>query len=697
MTAMLFGYLYLSCLRGLVLFLTLAAVELSLRRRLLFPGLRIFYLALIAMVVLPAGLLTNGGAPGCAGTANWSQWPAEPEAARPTQAADSPATAAETTTGTAAEPLISLSDNTDTVPINWNMAFFATYLGIVAILWARRFATYLIWRRGILRCEAITGGRVREIFRQEIRNRGMSADRISLRNGSTLLSSPATFGTRRGGAVLCPLLKMNFLTDSEIRMLMIHELEHLRRSDNSTSFFLALLQDLFFPNVFLRLFASRLAMVSEMDCDAAANNGSARHNSEPAVYARLLLAFQQQRGGRCANVPSAPLGATAKKLRLRIREVCMNKPSKHRMLAVITLAVAAGTAALTPSAFASSGDADINAMLARYKIELPEHLVNGIDQKGDDVPELSELTRFKFELDAKENVVLRGNERAGELLEKLCLRESLMFNRDWSRGLNTLLPELGKLRTAARYNQSKIAEAVRRNEPEIAAGYVVQNYRLAGFLADDPLIISQLVAIGIETMTLESMEGLLPALSPADLEKIQKAITGLEKNYWKAADRAIATDVIMIIHSKPDISQSENDLLLAKLNDPASAEEYRTALIDATEFFLKIHQLPANRRKAAIDDFVSRMEQSSNDAEKIAGQYFSGINLESALINGYIRLKIAQCAVEYNLAKRTGTAPKVMPVDDPMTGKSFQVVDGSIVSAGYNDVPDDNRKLSFKL
>ena len=128
----------------------------------------------------------------------------------------------------------------------------------------------------------------------------------------------ACFGTLRHGTVLCPQEHYAALPEAALRMIFIHELEHLRRGDNPAGFLLTLLANLLFPNWFLRFLITRYAMVAELDCDERVRSVLALDRQGQAQYAELLLAGQSNRR---ILLPGHTLGSSARTLKFRIQEM----------------------------------------------------------------------------------------------------------------------------------------------------------------------------------------------------------------------------------------------------------------------------------------------------------------------------------------------------------------------------------------
>ncbi|MEA4863304.1 MAG: M56 family metallopeptidase [Victivallaceae bacterium] len=362
------SYLGGSVLRGLFICALLLLFELIYRRKLMFAGAGRFYMVLFMMAVIPCGLLsvpqfyrhtaetvestpivdapanpthadkTSGDHAG--NTINTAK-PGEPATAAVVASADLPEFGGFTLFGGHAPTRELMPQRFNTKTVEWIMLVY----GLIALgLTAKRLRQFFIWRGRIRRCIAITGGRVFDIFQETKRKVGLTCE-ISLRDGGTLLSTPASFDCLPGKVLLCPLAEVEKLTDAELEMLMIHELGHFKHSDNLAALLGALLADFLWVNVFLRFFMSRFALARELECDALVRSKTGAKN---ATYARLLLSFQL----KVNRIPIAGLGATAENLKLRIEEFSMKNQLKHKKTVIGAVAMFALCGALASPALA---------------------------------------------------------------------------------------------------------------------------------------------------------------------------------------------------------------------------------------------------------------------------------------------------------------------------------------------------------
>ncbi len=320
-------YLANTAMRGGVIILALLILEFFLRRKLIFAGGRkVFFFALL-LVLAPFEQIEF---PRIAESApvhrievpDWnialiSPVPQEMKPTAPQPVPSAP------TVGAVPAP-VSAAAPAQTVGWRWKLAdvLVIFYLMGVLLLLARQWKHYFIWRNRVCQCLAITDCRVSNVFLEAKRLTSLERFPIKLLDCSGMLPVAASFGTLRRGAVLCPLRRYDGYTDFELRMILIHELEHLRRRDNPVAFFLTMLSNIFFLNPFVRILASRWAMIAEFDCDGKVRAALCLDRREMAQYAGLLLSNQT---GAYGHAPGCGLGASAKNLKLRIQEFAMKR------------------------------------------------------------------------------------------------------------------------------------------------------------------------------------------------------------------------------------------------------------------------------------------------------------------------------------------------------------------------------------
>ncbi len=348
-------YMFGSICRGLLIVAIIAAFELVWRRKLMFAGLSKIYFLLFILAVLPCGVIDfSSFYRPAAVTLPVAAAPAPVMAAEVKKDSTAPAnpmlsTAAVYADSTAAQIAENKMELLELAPVsepsgqlyNWLYWGMSVYFLLALVLLAKRFRQFIFWRGRIRRCIAITDGREYELFVLAKQKLGINS-KIALLDSGKLFNSPASFNCLPGKMLLCPRCETAKLTDAELEMLLIHELGHLKNSDNLAVFLSALLTNLLWPNVFLRFLLNRFAFARELECDALVRQQAGAKN---ATYAKLLLYFQANSN----QIPVAGLSTAAADLKLRIEEFAMKNHLKNKNLLIGTIsALALSVALLSP-------------------------------------------------------------------------------------------------------------------------------------------------------------------------------------------------------------------------------------------------------------------------------------------------------------------------------------------------------------
>lgn len=140
------------------------------------------------------------------------------------------------------------------------------------------------------------------------------------------LSTPAVFGVLRP-TVLLPIDCVETLTDDRLRMVLLHEVTHVRRLDPQIEFLSRLIGAVHWFNPIAWLTIRRLRQERESACDEAVlcqTPAAAR-----ASYGHLLLGFAQVRSGVAR--PALRMATSGRHLRLRIINISAFEPSDKRL------------------------------------------------------------------------------------------------------------------------------------------------------------------------------------------------------------------------------------------------------------------------------------------------------------------------------------------------------------------------------
>ena len=105
-----------------------------------------------------------------------------------------------------------------------------------------------------------------------------------------------------------------------------------------------------------------------------------------------------------------------------------------------------------------------------------------------------------------------------DLIRRAADRDTCRFQRDWTRpSFDLLLPEMNSLRTAARLLVLAARREAADGDATDALRDVARIHRIGRHAASEPMLISNLVGIAIDTMALETLARVLPTLRKSDL------------------------------------------------------------------------------------------------------------------------------------------------------------------------------------
>ncbi len=107
------------------------------------------------------------------------------------------------------------------------------------------------------------------------------------------------------------------------------------------------------------------------------------------------------------------------------------------------------------------------------------------------------------------------------------------FQRDWSKGITVLTPEFRTMRTAARLLGSESFLLARDGRFSEAVENQARGFRLAKHAASDPMLMSSLVGISLQSISLRGMEYLLEmAPDRTDVaDMVQRAVKRSRSNF----------------------------------------------------------------------------------------------------------------------------------------------------------------------
>ena len=114
--------------------------------------------------------------------------------------------------------------------------------------------------------------------------------------------------------------------------------------------------------------------------------------------------------------------------------------------------------------------------------------------------------------------LLARHAAALDLIRRAADRDTCRFQRDWTRpSFDMLLPEMQSLRNAARLLVLETRREAADGNAEDALRDVARIQRIGRHATSEPILISNLVGIAIDTMALETLTQVLPTLRKSDL------------------------------------------------------------------------------------------------------------------------------------------------------------------------------------
>lgn len=107
------------------------------------------------------------------------------------------------------------------------------------------------------------------------------------------------------------------------------------------------------------------------------------------------------------------------------------------------------------------------------------------------------------------------------LLDGAASHDVCRFTRDWTRpSLDMILPEMQSMRQAARLMQLAARRKVATGDVAGALDDVTIIHRMSQHAAAEPILVSGLVGLAIDTVALDTLAQVLPDIGPSDLDRL---------------------------------------------------------------------------------------------------------------------------------------------------------------------------------
>lgn len=125
---------------------------------------------------------------------------------------------------------------------------------------------------------------------------------------------------------------------------------------------------------------------------------------------------------------------------------------------------------------------------------------------------------------------LEDNKAYLDLLHEAAAKPACRFPLNFRAGFNMVLSHLAEMRVAARHLELEAIVAAERGESEEAVGAVLAGLAVGDALRDQPILISQLVRIALNGITVAGLEHVFSrtALDDMDLQRLAEALAACE-------------------------------------------------------------------------------------------------------------------------------------------------------------------------
>lgn len=221
------------------------------------------------------------------------------------------------------------------------------------------------------------------------------------------------------------------------------------------------------------------------------------------------------------------------------------------------------------------------------------------------------------------------------LLRAAAARDSCRFTRDWTRpSFEMLLPELQQLRQAARLLQLAARWEAAKGDVNAAVRDVCLLAKIGRHASGEPLLISGLVGIAIDSMALETLSDILPQLTAADypllnepqLRDLLALSPSLNRQFFgeeafglrafaSLADASLGAETLQLIESLGNqasvqfspVRTSPAMVFYRIFLFPADLAGYRYAM--RTQQQLAVREVPYPEEKAAIAALEARFSE----------------------------------------------------------------------------------------
>jgi hypothetical protein len=294
---------------------------------------------------------------------------------------------------------------------------------------------------------------------------------------------------------------------------------------------------------------------------------------------------------------------------------------------------------------------------------------------------------------------LSDNAESLRLLHQAASMKSCRYPIDLTNGVRTLMPHLGSARQAARLFELESIQYTEEQQPRPAVESVVASLDASRSLNQEPTLISYLVLVACQDITLDSLERILNRMSLTDAQLTKLAAAIQESENQQAFTRAFAGERCMHVDvfqglrtgklSLRDIyGSSGNDsfsirFVIAVYSSTGLLQLDQREYLDVMERYVKATQLLPPESLAAFDTVNDKLEHLTRwrILSRLLLPSLSRLAIKAGRGDAKIRDAQAALAVEgYRLAngnlpnQLSDVVPAFLPAvpSDPFDGKPLR-------------------------
>jgi len=215
---------------------------------------------------------------------------------------------------------------------------------------------------------------------------------------------------------------------------------------------------------------------------------------------------------------------------------------------------------------------------------------------------------------------LADNKEAIALLHEGAAMEHSRYPVDFTQGFNILMPHLGDIRKGVRMLELEAVLHVENNEPKLAVDSIKSIFGIARSLANEPILISQLVRIACQALAVSALERIVNRIQLTDklLTELRLMLVNTENrdgfSRAFAGGRCIVSDFLknptsqsLSLYGKPSISTP----LITLYKFAGLADADALLHIDLMTNYIEAMRLKPHQRKKAAEAAEAELNKIS--------------------------------------------------------------------------------------